>query len=200
MNPTDQLPRVFQANADRFYLRVIVATLDQLPVHGALIMGEAKTFEEFADSCAAQVDNYTTNEAIKAFALTLDGMFERQLKRWATGHGVMAEKWDALLKECAQIGSLDLAANEIADDLVEMHLVANVVRHGDGRSCHELQARAPSFWDDSSRNYYDLVPGPAPRSDELRMKPNDLRRYARAVFRFWGHVDPLPHAALDPLY
>lgn len=119
MNPSDQLPRVFQANGDSFYQRVIVATLDQLPMHGVLPAGKVKTFEEFADICAAQVDNYTTNEAIKAFVLTFDGMFERQLRRWATGHGVKVKnKWDELLKECAQVGSLNLAANEMADDVV----------------------------------------------------------------------------------
>lgn len=200
MNLSDQLPRVFQANADRFYQRVIIATLDQLPMHDVLTVGEAKTFEEFADSCAAQVDNYTINEAIKAFALTFDGMFERQLRRWATVHGVKAKTWDKLLKKCAQIRSLDLEANEMSDNLVEMHLVANVIRHGDGQSCRELKARAPGLWDNPSRDYYDLVPGPSPASDELWMQPNDLRRYACAVFRFWGNVDPLPHAALNPLY
>lgn len=201
MNPSDQLPRVFQANADRFYQRVVIATLDQLPIHNVLAAGEAKTFEEFADNCAAHVDNYTANEAIKAFALTFDGMFERQLSRWATVYGVKAKTWDKLLKECAKIGSLDLRANDgMAGDLDEMHLVANVVRHGNGRSCHELRARVQSLWDNPSRDYYDLVPGPSPISDELRMQPNDLRRYACAVFRFWGNIDPLPHPALNPLY
>ncbi|MBJ6889195.1 hypothetical protein JG637_19355, partial [Vibrio cholerae] len=66
MDTTDQLPRVFQANADRFYQRVILPTLDQLPVHGTLVVGEAKTIDEFLDRCAAQVDNHTANEAAKA--------------------------------------------------------------------------------------------------------------------------------------
>ncbi|MDO8173220.1 hypothetical protein [Acetobacter tropicalis] len=201
MNSTDQLPRVFQANAHRFYQRVIVATLDQLPMHGALITGEMKTFEKFAGNCAAQVDNYIANEAIKAFSLTFDGMFERQLRRWVAGHDVkVGNNWGKLLKECAKIGSLDLTVNEMADDLEEMHLVANVVRHGDGRSCQELKAQAPSLWDSPSLDYSDVVPGPTPVSDNLRVRPNDLLRYARAVFRFWGNVDRLPHAALNPPY
>ena len=71
MNAKDQLPRVFQANADRFFQRVILATLDQLPMHRTLVVGEASTMDEFLDRCTAQVDNYTANEAAKAFALTL---------------------------------------------------------------------------------------------------------------------------------
>lgn len=200
MNTTDQLPRVFQANADRFYQRVILGVLDQLPTHGTLLVGEANTLNEFLDRCAAQVDNYTANEAAKAFALTFDGMFERQLSRWASGHGVTAKGWEKLLKGCEQIASLDLAAIGVNDDLNELHLVANVVRHGDGRSCDELKAQAPQLWDNPSLGYYDLAPGPVPVCDELRIRLDDLRRYARAVTRFWGHVDPLPNAVLDPPY
>lgn len=200
MNTTDQLPRVFQANADRFYQRVILPALDQLPTHDTLIVGEAKTIDEFLDRCAAQVDNYTANEAAKAFALTFDGMFERQLSRWASGHGIRAKGWEDLLKGCAKIATLDLVATAMADDLNELHLVANVVRHGVGRSCAELKAIAPRLWDNPSLDYYDLAPGPVPVSEELRIRLDDLRRYARAVIRFWGHVDPLPNAVLDPPY
>ena len=77
MNNAEQLPRIFQADADRFYQRVILATLSQLPTHDTLVVGQAKSLDEFLSRCAAQVDKYTANEAAKAFALTLDGMFER---------------------------------------------------------------------------------------------------------------------------
>jgi hypothetical protein len=200
MNAKDQLPRVFQANADRFFQRVILATLDQLPMHRTLVVGEASTMDEFLDRCTAQVDNYTANEAAKAFALTLDGMFERQLSRWAGAHGVNVKDGNQLLGRCAKIASLDLAETGMADDLKELHLVANVVRHGDGRSCHDLKATAPKLWDSPTRDYFDLAPGRVPVSDELRIRAGDLRRYARAVVRFWGHVDPLPNAVLDPPY
>ena len=81
MGTTDQLPRVFQASTDRFYQRVILEALEQLPTHGTLLVGEASTTNEFLDRCAAQVDNYTANEAAKAFALTFDGAYERKLIR-----------------------------------------------------------------------------------------------------------------------
>lgn len=200
MNTTNQLPRVFQANVDRFYQRVILPALDQIPMHDTLIVGEARTIDEFLDQCAAQVDNHTANEAAKAFALTFDGMFERQLSRWASAHGLRAKSWEDLLNGCAKIATLDLVATAMADDINELHLVANVVRHGDGRSCDGLKAIAPRLWANPSLDYYDLAPGPIPVSDELRIRLDDLRRYARAVIRFWGHVDPLPNAVLDPPY
>lgn len=87
MNTTDQLPRVFQANADRFYQRVILRALDQLPTHGTLLVGEAITMNEFLDRCAAQVDNYTANEAAKAFALCLTACSNASLADGRAGTG-----------------------------------------------------------------------------------------------------------------
>jgi hypothetical protein len=196
----DQLPRTFQANADRFYLRVVVRTLGELPNHGALAIGEASDMNAFLDQCTAQVDNHTANEAAKAFALTLDGMFERQLTRWTAAHGATTIGWEGALKRAARIASLDLDTVGIAQDLNELHLVANVARHGEGGSCAKLQSLAPQLWDNPYQDYYDLAPGPVPASELLRIRLDDLRRYARAIARFWGHADPLPNAALDPPY
>jgi len=200
MNDVDQLPRVFQANADRLYQRVIVATLCQLQTHDALVVEKATDMGEFLNRCAAMVDNYTANEAAKAFALTLDGMFERQLSRWAYMWGSKATARDGFLRDCAKAAGLDLVATGMASDLSELHLVANVVRHGKGPSCDDLKTDAPQLWDSMSQDYYDLIPGPTPMSDEFRIRPDDLRRYARAIVRFWGHVDPLPNAVLNPPY
>lgn len=199
MNVADQLPRVFQAHIDRFYQRVILATLDQLPTHEKLVVGQADGMEDFLARCAAQVDNHTANEGAKAFALTLDGLFERQLCRWAHAHGKKAHSWKTALPACARIGGLDLAEAGLSDDLNELHLVANVVRHGEGPSCKDLQAMAPLLWDNASNDYYDLAPDTTPASDLLRIRTDDLRRYSRAIVRFWGLADPLPMAVLDPL-
>lgn len=200
MTNADQLPRIFQANVDRFYRRVIVTAVDQLSTHEDLTVGEAADMDEFLDRCAAMVDNYTANEAAKAFALTLDGIFERQLSRMAQMKGLSAGSWDKSLKSCTDAAGIDLAAIAIKDDLSELHLIANVVRHGEGRSCVDLKTVAPQLWHSPSQDYYDLAPGPTPTSEELRIRPDDLRRYARAIQRFWGHLDSLPGAVLDPPY
>lgn len=198
MDVADQLPRIFQANIERFHQRVVQAVLEQLPMHGALVTGQATCMDEFLTRCAEQVDNHTAFEAGKAFALTLDGLFERQLCRWANAHGEKANSMETALPACARIGGLDLGAVGVADDLKELHLVANVVRHGEGRSCTELQAKAPRLWDDTALDYYDLSPGSAPASDRIRIQIGDLKRYTRAITRFWGHLDPLPMAVLNP--
>jgi len=145
MTVADQLPRVFQANADRFYQRVVLRTLGELTTHDALVVGEAPTLDTFLDRCAAQVDNHTANEAAKAFALTLDGMFERQLSRWTGAHGVKANGLVTALKAAERIAAIDFAKAGIADPLGELHLVANVARHGDGASCDKLKTLAAAL-------------------------------------------------------
>ena len=79
----EQLPRIFQANIARLFDRVVKPGMALLPVHSELVFGVAPTMHAFLDRAAAQVDNYTANEAAKAFALTLSAVFERQLSAWA---------------------------------------------------------------------------------------------------------------------
>ncbi|MGY4408484.1 hypothetical protein ACVWW4_000220 [Bradyrhizobium sp. LB7.1] len=71
MQTSDQLPRIFQANLARLFERVIQPAMEALPVHPSLECGEAATIEQFLDRAAAQVNDYTANEAAKAFSLTL---------------------------------------------------------------------------------------------------------------------------------
>jgi hypothetical protein len=198
MDEAAQFPRVFQANIDRFYQRVIVPALAGLPRHAVLTVGETASMDAFLGRCAAQVDNHTADEAAKAFALTLDGLFERQLSRWARAHGSTANGLDKLLTACTQIASIDLDAIGIAQVFRELHLAANVIRHGEGRSSVELRRLAPHLWGNETIHLYDLAPGPTPASEELRIRADDLMRYARAIICFWGHADPLPMAVREP--
>ncbi|QDX28295.1 hypothetical protein FPZ54_14060 [Sphingomonas suaedae] len=177
---------------------MVVPVLEQLPMHDPLVSGQASSMDELLNRCSEQVDNHTAFEAARAFALTMDGLFERQLCRWAHTHGKKASSMETALPTCAGIASFDLATAGLVDDLKELHLVANVVRHGEGRSCKELQVLAPQLWDEEASDYHDLAPGAAPASDLLRISGEDLSRYARAIIRFWGHADPLPVAALNP--
>jgi hypothetical protein len=93
---------------------------------------------------------------------------------------------------------VDISDRDVASDLEEAQLVANVVRHGDGRSCTALQAKAPKLWAYDKREYVDLLPGPSPMSEQMRIRPEDVARYVRAGFRFWGLVDRLPMAVVEP--
>ena len=179
----EQLPRIFQANLARLYERVIQPAIDGLVLHPVLERGEASSMDEFLDRAAAQVDNYTANEAAKSFVLTLAAVFERQLSIWARAMGLIdvakLRGFQEQLLACAELASVDLAIDDLGAELIEMFTVANVVRHGD---------------------YIDLLPGPRLPSESLRIRSNDLVRYIMATTRFWGRADPLPMAVTDPPY
>lgn len=199
----EQLPRIFQANLARLFERVILPSMEMLQVHSLLESGEAATIEQFLDRAAAQVDNYTANEAAKAFALTLAAVFERQLSIWARAAYVDMPKsrgFEDFLALCADRAGIDIAQTKLGDDLTEMFIVANVVRHGEGSSCEKLRVIAPALWDDSSNDYDDLLAGPRIPSEHRRIRMRDLIRYIRATTRFWGMADPLPMAVIDLPY
>jgi len=201
------LPRIFQANLVRLFDRVILPGLDALPIHARLEHGEAATMNQFIDRAAAQVDNYTANEAAKAYALTLAAVFERQLSIWAraihaTGSTDMSKLrgYQKHLAACADQAGIDTEQGNLGADLIQMFVVANVVRHGEGESCKKLRTLAPALWDEGASDYNDLLTGPLASSEHLRVRKNDLSRYIRATTRFWGLADPLPMAVIDPPY
>lgn len=207
LQASDQLPRIFQVNLARLFERVIQPGMHALPVHASLEIGEAATMDQFLDRAAAQVDNYTANEAAKAFTLTLAAIFERQLSIWTPAvcrdkeiEMPKARGFQDFLALSAKHAGVDLGQGELEADLGEMFMVANVVRHGEGPSCEKLKTIAPHLWDDAANDYHDLLAGPRIASEHLRVRIRDLVRYIRATTLFWGLADPLPMAVTDPPY
>jgi hypothetical protein len=89
----------------------------------------------------------------------------------------------------AEREKLDLNAQAMGASLMEAFLVGNVVRHGDGSSSAALRAKAPKMWDQSKGDYFDILTGPSPGSEWLRVRSTDLTRYVVAIIRFWGLAD-----------
>jgi hypothetical protein len=200
MNRLDNLPRVAQVNIDRLFQRVIEPGLDSLPTHPELQTGEAASLDEFLDRAAAQVDNYTANEAAKAYSLILAGLFERQVRIWGRflqvtmpGQEPGREPFLKYLALCMKTGDIELSC-DLNQDIKEMFLVANVYRHGDGRSVTALKKCAPRLREYAPSTYVDLLPPNDEQSEQLLLQPADVVRYATACVRFWGYADKLPGA------
>lgn len=111
-------------------------TLEHLCRDTPLVTAKALLLDEFLDQCAKRIENHTANEACKAFSLTLDGIFERQ---WVAAYGEKCEGRNKLLEATARIYSLDVGTLGLEHGLWKLHLVVNIVRHGEGRSCLELR-------------------------------------------------------------
>ncbi|OYY13339.1 MAG: hypothetical protein B7Y70_02440 [Rhizobiales bacterium 35-68-8] len=203
----DNVPRIFQANIDRIFKRLIHPSLEALQIHPELQFGEAGTMDELLDRSAAIVDNYKANEAAKAFTMMLAALFERQLRFWGRSLGVsMARRKSGLepfreyLPLCARTGNIDLDDGLVGFNLIEMFLVANIYRHGDGPSVRDLRLHAPDRWTYEPSRYVDLLPPNAEESELLLVRPSDVSRYAGACARFWGCADKLHMAVKEPHY
>lgn len=201
MSQPDNLPRIFQANVDRLFQRIILPGLRALPIHAELHFGEAASMDQFLDRAKAQTDNYTANEGAKSYTLTLAGLFERQLRIWARNHRtgpsqgkIATMRFRDLLTDCANVGNVDLDHDGLGHALVEMFLVANVFRHGDGPSVADLRGHSPDLWTYERTRYVDLLPPNPDESEKLLLEPVDVVRYAGACGRFWGHADKLAGA------
>jgi hypothetical protein len=207
MNEPDNLPRIFQANVDRLFQRVILPGLNALPIHAELRFGKAPSIEEFLERAKAQTDNYTACEGAKAYALILASLFERQLRIWARSRRiglahdkVWSERFRVLVVDCAREAGVDLVDKRLGHALIEMFLVANVFRHGDGPSLTDLRTHSPELWDYERSRYADLLPPNPDDSELLLLQPPDVVRYAAACARFWGRADKLVGAVPDPPY
>jgi hypothetical protein len=204
---SDNLPRIFQANIDRLFHRVILPGLQALPIHAELHYGETSSMDEFLDRAKEQTDNYTANEGAKAYTLVLAGLFERQVRIWARSRGINAgqknagrEPFREFILECAKVASVDLGERKLGHNIVEMFLVANAFRHGDGNSVDDLRKHSPDLWTYKRSRYVDLLPPNPDASEKLLIQPDDVVRYAGACGRFWGRADKLVGAIADLPY
>jgi len=201
----DFLPRGFQADLDRFYRRVILPALSEFHPHDDVRAGEFSSIDEFLDNAEKQTSNLVVYESRRCFALTLAAIFERQLRLWAQTHLLQADEkakarnkpFADLLSQTAADNALDIKTASVGDTIKELHLLANTVRHGDGKSADKLQKDAPGLWP-------CLTQTPAVRSPNLSegifVSDADFTRYMRALTRFWGLADHEFGAVIDAPY
>lgn len=206
--PQDLLPRIFQADLDRFYTRVVLPALGSLPVSdGVKTSGPAESMTEFLEHAEMHTSNLLAFETRRCFALTLAGLFERQLRIWARVHvpkdrraGVANLKFTQLVQDAAVRHGLDLKTKEVRSAIEELHLLGSAVRHGDGGAVDKLRACAPHLW-----RYVDVTTETKSAeqsilSEGIQLSHDDFVRYMRAVTRFWGLADREGAAVLDVPY
>jgi hypothetical protein len=135
---------------------------------------------------------FTRQQVLGLAAAGLYHLWERLLKQFVCKelrgwtfdgrdiHEIMAAANFVGLKDFLFQFGFHLARQNYYTDLSELRLVANVVKHGDGNSCEELQTSAPHLFE--GYNYhFDIFS----KADGLELKSADFTRYARAVTNFW---------------
>lgn len=81
-------------------------------------------------------------------------------------------------------------------DLETLSLVANTIKHGDGRSCKELAERKPDFfWPEAMASMKSHFPV---RAENLQMEPKQFDLFSRTVSAFWeGFPEHLEYTKRD---
>ena len=88
---------------------------------------------------------------------------------------------------------VELEDQDLGQTIGHLHLIANVVRHGDGRSMTLLREAKRELWREGP-----LALGPTP---ENMVITDDLFRIVMlALTRFWGLADREPLAVVEAPY
>jgi len=74
----------------------------------------------------------------------------------------------------------DIEAEDFFADLDQLHLVANVVKHGEGNSCEALLEKAPQLFRDFGHTWGNEGRG----ADDLRLERGHFIQFAGSVVQF----------------
>jgi hypothetical protein len=77
-------------------------------------------------------------------------------------------------------------------DLHQLHLVANVVKHGDGKSCEALLEKAPQLFRDFGHPWANARRG----ADDLRLQRGHFDQFAGSVVQF---IECFPTVGRQPV-
>ena len=143
-------------------------------------------------------------ESLKAFCLSLNSIWERQLR--SLMEGVARELYDepAFIAKCQTLpwGKLDdmferlrgfkLTYFRAYDDLDTLQLLANVCRHGDGPSLRRLSTKCPDLWPEVGPTMPGVLGGPELerfRADNILITLDLLERLTQAIQSFWNQTE-----------
>lgn len=199
----DSHPRICQNVTARLVERVILPGIAALPVHEDVPKSGAQSQEEFLEWAGKHFDNATASDARAAFVLILAATYERHLRRWMYRrqlHKANTMPFEQLLGAGLDVLPDQGVAAELRLQLLEMVLVGNVLRHGNGRSVHDLRRLAPGLWHDLTPEDHQWAEDTYLYAEQMRIGEERVRAYANAIVLFWGLADALPGAVLHRGY
>jgi hypothetical protein len=175
-----------QADLHRLYVKVIQPALAEFAPNNANIVEEPRNIDEFWDNARMITHDSLCYELRRTFALVLGALFERQLRFWLSEKlsskkkNVEKAKWPELVGFINCVDS-SITTNPLMEDLEDLWLVANTVRHGNGSSAEKLLHKKPGFWSHVSTSPHrnrDLI-------SNMRIDDAQIQGYAIAVMKLW---------------
>lgn len=190
----DVRPRHFQADLDRLYRRVIVPALVELPADAPLrTIFPVGTLDGFLERAEHETNGLLAKEVRRGFVLMIAAVFERQLVACTPSGGSKSPTFNKRLQRVATHYNINLEDRDLGKTIGHLHLIANVARHGDGRSLAQLRDTRRDLWPPEP-----LALGLVPES--MVINDDQFRLVMLALTRFWGRADHEPLAVIDAPY
>jgi hypothetical protein len=147
----------------------------------------------------AKADTQTLrSETMKAFALAIQSLWERQLRSYLEGCAnelqlaeavlkeVRANQWERVERAFHSVRGLALSAFPSYPLLAALHLLGNVCRHGNGPSVARLHTLRSDLWGNLDVVTINGTTLSRPPSAELLdVELHHLRSFAAAIGEFW---------------
>lgn len=150
-------------------------------------------YEELSDTRQALV-NLCTAALFHLVEQQLVFFHRRQVLRPSEEYDASLFSWKIITERLKEFG-IDLPAIKRSTGLEELELVANVVKHGDGRSADALRERkAIVLVPELLRGEASLLSEPTGRidgplsGDGIYVSVSDFRRYAEIAVAFWREM------------
>lgn len=139
----------------------------------------------------------TLSETKKAFALSIQSIWERQLRTYLRGcsvelrpgegveENVEKADWPKLLRLFRELREIKLQEFPSFERLDTLHHVGNACRHGDGRSARILAERNSEWWPVYDPSFASLVGSPQKTVAEMNVPTECLEQFVQAIVEFW---------------
>jgi hypothetical protein len=138
------------------------------------------------------------------FSLSLQSVWERQLRRYLTGCAealrpgsslsakVARADWPALQALFHGLRGIQLKAFPSFPELDTLQLLGNACRHGDGPSLRALARRCPDLWP------WPWPDPPPPSAAGLDVPLDRLERFVAALADFWADATYIYNESIEP--
>ncbi len=143
------------------------------------------------------------NNLHRAIALTINGQWQNDVVEWLSEAHAL-KNWgdrdfskfranaspEEVEKHARKLRGASIKNCPEYKTLVELHLVANAIRHGPGNSLVELKDKHPELWDNDLANA-KLRPWYMTSDEPIAsfvINQNDIKRYETAVSGFWQRI------------
>ena len=195
-------------SAQAFFDDVVVPAIQTLENKIVLLGHSDEPGNVFAQSNTKDV----LQETKKAFALSIQSIWERQFRGYLRGCAkelrpeesslttkVERGEWNKLCELFFELRGIDLKAFPSFAELDTLHLLGNACRHGDGSSAIELAQRCPHFWRTySPLPFNDVSYKTAHRSvASMDIPLTHLQVFVSAIVTFWNDTKYIYEESID---